>query len=76
MKLVRSIYRCIQSALLWYDLYSNKLKDMGFEINPYDKCIANKTINGNHFTIGWYVDDKNISQKESKVVDDMLTIFR
>ena len=37
MKEVRAIYRCIQSSLLWYDLYTNTLKDMGVEINPYDK---------------------------------------
>ena len=45
MKLGRAIYGCIKSALLLYDLYANTLKDMGFEINPYDKCIANKMIN-------------------------------
>ena len=49
---------------------------MGFGINPYDKCIANKTINGNQCTIGWYFDDNKISHKEVKFVNDMLTIFR
>ena len=49
--------------LLWYDLYANTLKDMGFEINSYDKCIANKMINGNQCTIGWYVDNNKISHK-------------
>ena len=44
-KLVRAIYGYIQSTLLWYDLYANTLKDIGFEINPYDKCIANKMMN-------------------------------
>ena len=76
MKVVRAIYGYIQSALMCYDLYTNKLKDMGFEINPYDKCIANKMINGNQCKIGWYVDNNKISDKEAKVVDDMLTIFK
>ena len=76
MKLVGAIYGCIQSALLLYDLYANTLKDMGFEINPYENCIANKMINRNQFTIGWYVDYNKISHKEAKVVDDMLTIFK
>ena len=49
---------------------------MGFEINPYDKCISNKIINGNQCTIGWYVDGNKISHKEVKVFDDMLTIFK
>ena len=58
------------------DLYANTLKDIGFKINPYEKCISNKTINRNQCTIGWYVDDNKISHKEEKSVDDMLTIFR
>ena len=52
MKLVRAIYEYLKPALLWYNLYPNTLKGMGFEINPYDKCIANKIINGNQCTIG------------------------
>ena len=71
MKLVRVIYGCIQSALLWYDLYSNTLKGVGFEINPYDKCIASKMINGNQCTIVWYVDDNKISHIEVKVVNNI-----
>ena len=47
MRVVRAIYGRTQSTLLWYDLYANKLEDMGFEINPYDKCIVKKMINGN-----------------------------
>ena len=76
MKVVRAIYGRIQSYFLWYDLYSNTLKDMVFEINPYDKCIANKMINGNQCTIVWYVYNNKISPKEAKIVDYMLTIFK
>ena len=47
MTLVIAIYGCIKSALLWYNLYVSTLKDMGFKINPYYKCKANKMINGN-----------------------------
>ena len=76
MKVVRAIYGRIQSYFLWYDLYSNTLKDMVFEINPYEKCIANKMINGNQCTIVWYVYNNKISPKEAKIVDYMLTIFK
>ena len=71
MKVVRAIYRGIQYDFLWYDLYANTLKDMGFY-----RCIANKTINGNQCTIGWYVNDNKISKNVAKVVDNMLTIFK
>jgi len=37
---LRALYGCIESALLWYNLY---VKDMGFVINSYDRCVAKKT---------------------------------
>ena len=40
----RAIYGLIESALLWYEVYTETLKGMGFELNPYDKCLANKVI--------------------------------
>ena len=45
---------------------------MGFEINPYDKCVANKMTNGKQCTIAWYVDDVKISHLDKKVVDDVI----
>ena len=35
LKLLRALYGCIESALLWYNLFSSILIKMGFEINPY-----------------------------------------
>ena len=44
--------------MLWYELYSSTLQDMGFELNPYDKCVANKTINGKQCAIVFYINEK------------------
>jgi len=41
---------------------------MGFEINPYDSCIANKIIDKKQCTIAWYVDDMKISHANQDVV--------
>ena len=30
----KALYGCVQSALLWYELYSSTLKDVGFELKP------------------------------------------
>ena len=68
IQLLKALYGCIESALLWYNLFSTTLKDLGFEINPYDKCIANMKINGKQCTIAWYVDDNKIFHVDSKVV--------
>ena len=68
LKILRALYGCIESALLWYQLFSSTLVSMGFEINPYDQCVANKTIDGEQCTITWYVDDAKILHKSKKVV--------
>ena len=72
VKVLRAIYGCIFSALLWYELFSSTLEKMGFEINPYDRCVANKVINGKQCTIIWYVDDLKISHQNKRVVMDII----
>ncbi len=45
---------------------------MGFELNPYDLCVANEMINGSQFTIDFYVDDNKISHKDPTVVKGII----
>ena len=45
---------------------------MGFELNPYDMCVANAMIDGKQCTIVWYVDDNKISHVDPKVVSDII----
>ena len=68
LQLLKALYGCVQSALLWYDLFTNTLKVDGFVLNPYDACVANKIVNDKQCTIVWYVDDNKISHVESNVV--------
>ena len=62
------IYGCIESALLWYNLLSTTLEGVCFEINPYERCVANKTIEFMKCTINWYVDDNKLSHKNPEVI--------
>ena len=52
---------------------------MGFVINPYDPCVANKMVNGTQMTIRWHVDDLMISHvsqdKIMKVVQGIKDIY-
>ena len=73
VQLDKALYGCVQSALLWYELYSTTLMDMGFELNPYDLCVANAMIDGKQCTICWYVDDNKISHMDMKVVEDVIS---
>ena len=73
LRVLRALYGCLESALLWYNLYSSTLVNLGFVLNPYDLCVANKTINGSQCTIDFYVDDNKISHKDPKVVQHVIS---
>ena len=72
LRIKKAIYGMIESALLWYELYVSVLKEMGFVLNPYDMCVANKYINGKQCTIAWYVHDNKISHEDQAVVYDII----
>ena len=46
MEILQAIYGCIESLLSWCELYSETLMKEGSKIIPYDRCVANKIING------------------------------
>ena len=76
MEILQAIYGCIESSLRWYELYATTLEKEGFVINPYDRCVANKVINGEQCTIVWYVDDNKVSHKDPKVVDEVIELMK
>lgn len=39
------------------------LKEFGFELNPYNSCVANKMMNRMQMTLTWYVDDLKVLHK-------------
>ena len=49
--LQKALYGMMKSALLFYRKLVSELREMGFEINPYEPCVANKTINGTQMKI-------------------------
>ena len=49
------------------------LKRIGFTLNAYNPCIANKTaINGKQCTIAWYVDNNKMSHVDAAVVTNII----
>jgi hypothetical protein len=47
----KALHGTLRAALLFWKKLSTKLQELGFEINPYDWCVANKTINRKQCTI-------------------------
>jgi hypothetical protein len=72
VELKKALYGTMQAALLFWKLLTSKLVAMGFEINPYDWCVANKTIDGKQCTILWHVDNLKISHVNPKVVTSVI----
>ena len=70
VKVIRAIYGCIESALQWYKLFSETLVGLGFTLNDYDKCIANRMVKGKQMTISWHVDDCIVSHADQSVLDE------
>ncbi len=61
LHLQEALYGMMKSALLFYRKLVAELHNMGFEINPYNPCIANKMVNSTQMTVRWHVDDLMIS---------------
>ena len=72
VELLKALYGTLKAALLFWKKLSSKLVEWGFEINPYDWCVANKMIDGKQCTVLLHVDDLKISQMESKTVTDVI----
>ena len=67
--LLKALYGTLKAARLFWEKFTATLTTLGFEINPYDGCVANKTINGSQCMLAWHVDDIKASHKDPKVVD-------
>ena len=74
-KLKKALYGCLKSGLLFWRNLAELLQKTGFVLNPYDPCVANKTINGKQCTVIWHVDDLKISHSDPTVVADIIAIL-
>ena len=62
----------MQAALLFWKDLMGYLIEQGFELNPYDECVANKQIKGHQCTILWHVDDLKLSHVSDRVLDKVI----
>jgi hypothetical protein len=60
------------ASLLYYRKFVKSLTDIGFIINPYDPCVANKIIEGKLMTICFHVHDCKLSHSKKKFMDPMI----
>jgi hypothetical protein len=68
----KALYGTLRASLLFWKLLTKRLTSWGFEVNPYDWCVANKVINEKQCTILWHVDDLKISHVDPAMVTDVI----
>ena len=73
---LKALYGTLRAALLFYKKLLKDLKSIGFELNPYDACVANKMINGKQFTVVWHDDDLKISHYDARQIDEFINWLR
>jgi len=68
VQIEKALYGMLRAALLFYRKLRADLEDMGFEVNPYNPCVANNIVDRSQCTIVWHVDDLKVSHKDEAVV--------
>ena len=67
--ILKALYGLLVSSMLFYCKLSKDLVEDGFEINPYDPCVANKMVDGEQHTVCWHADDLKSSHRDTRVND-------
>jgi hypothetical protein len=75
VELLKALCGALKAALLFWKLLSSKLVSWGFEINPCDWCVANKTTDGKQCTVQWHVDGLKTSYVDSAAVRTVIRMI-
>jgi hypothetical protein len=70
MRMLRALFGMLVSSILYYKKFRKDVEAIGFEVNPYDICVANRTVYGKQQTLTWRVDDLKSSHVNPKVNDE------
>ena len=69
VQVLKAIYGMLQSSMLFYKKLCKDLQSIGFVLNPYDLCVANRIVQGQQHTVTWHVDDLKSFHKDPKITD-------
>ena len=76
LRVLNAIYVIMKAALLFCQKFVGDLMTIGFELNPCDPCVANKTINRKQLTLVWHVYKIKARHVEAEVVTSMAKWLR
>ena len=70
VEMLKALYGMLVASLLYYKKFPEDIATIGFEVNPYDVCVANRIVHDNQHTIVWHVDDVKSSHIDPTVNDE------
>ena len=76
LRCLNAICGTMVTGLLFYKKFRKNLLREGFEINPYDPCVANKMVNGKHQTICWNVEDCKLRHRDKRVNNRFILVLK
>jgi len=72
VRLVKALYGLVEFALLWHRELTSTLIQLGYEANPFEKCVFVKKSREKIVSIvGVFVDDLKIIAEDEKMIDDV-----
>jgi hypothetical protein len=70
VEMLKALYGMLVASLLYYKKFRKDIATIGFQINPYDVCVANRQVHNNQHTIVWHVEDVKSSHVDPTVNDE------
>jgi 3-deoxy-D-manno-octulosonate 8-phosphate phosphatase KdsC-like HAD superfamily phosphatase len=68
----RALYGCVESAALWYENLRDTMTSLGYERNPHDIRVFNKTDkDGVQCTTTVHVDDLLITSMDGTMIESL-----
>ena len=76
VRLLKALYGCVESAMLWYHHLRDFLCSIGFEHCPHDPCMFKRGVGEHMVRMVVYVDDLLVSCQTKSVLDKLKEKFR
>ena len=64
------------AILIYYKKFVKTLKSTGFQLNPYNPCVANSIVNNKQQAICFHVEYFKLTHKDSKVSGEFINTLR
>ena len=57
VKMLKALHGMLMASILYHKKFRKDIEAIGYVVNPYDICVANKIIDGKQHTLTWHADN-------------------